>query len=296
MKLSLRSGIFYALAAPVLYGVGIPISKVLLTLTDPWMLTGLLQLGASLGLLGVYLIRPRPVGDLNLQPQDWRWFGPAILIGGIFASVLMFEGLNHTSAASTSLLLNLEGVFTAVIAWIFFGDLFSWRVAWGLVAITLGSVLLSGGGEISWGALPILLACMAWATSSNLSQRIAMRDPVQVVMIRCAIAGLANTILAFVHGSTAPTLATAALIGGIGFFSEGLVVLCYFMALRRVGAARTGTFFALAPFIGTVVAVVVLGEPVTLPLVLAAGLMVLGVGYCLQENLHKPETLQKCNP
>jgi drug/metabolite transporter (DMT)-like permease len=282
----LSPGVLLALAAPLLYGLGIPLSKVLLQQISPWLLIGLSQLGSGVGLGVIYVFRS-PHGNF-LRGKDWLWFGGAIFFGAGCASVLMMYGLNQTPATTTSLLLNLEGVFTALVAWSFFKDAFSWRIAGGLLIITLGGVVLAVGNGLEqgslWGEVALVGACFCWALSSNLSQKVAHRDPLFIVLVRSVIAGTVNTCLAWRMGAVFPDPWLMAQAGLVGLCTDGCVVLLYVMALREIGAARTGTFFSLAPFVGAVCSVLLLHESVTLPLLGAGTLMLAGLWICLGEQ------------
>lgn len=287
-----RSGALFAVAAPLLYGASIPFNKLLLAGADPWMLCGLLQLGAGAGLGVLMMIRSRygrPEAEKNfLRRADWPWFGGSILMGGVLGSVLLLLGIGITPAATAALLLNLEGIFTALIAWFVFKERFSWRSASGLGIIALGgAVLCSWGAGVQpafyWGAAAIVGACFGWAVSSNLTQKISGRDPVQISTLRALLAGSANVLFALALGNRFPALPTVAAAAALGFLSDGIAVLCYVIALHKLGAARTGTYFSLAPFVGAFVAVL-LGETPTLSLLLAAALMFLGLWICLSER------------
>lgn len=284
-----RSGSFFALATALCFGISVPLSKLLLDEISPWMLAGILYLGGGIGLLPIYYLRnlqsaPRD----SLRAQDWGWLGASILAGGVTAPVLLTIGLTTTPATVGSLLLNFEGVFTALLAWTIFRE--RWRLQFflGIVAITSGGIVLSYTEHISmglsWGALAILGTCLAWAMDSNLTNIVADRDPLQIALYKSGIAGLINIAIATAIGQTLPPLPT--LIGAlvIGFISSGVTYVCFVQALRQLGAAQTGAYFALSPFVGATISVLFLGEQITQVLVISAILMAVGVGLCLQEQ------------
>lgn len=284
-------GVGFAIAAPLLYSTLVPLSKIFLRQVDAWMLAGLLDLGAGLGMVMVYLLREavrrRPIKN-GLAEGDWRWFGASIFAGGLLGPVLQTYGIAHSMAASASLLLNLEGVFTGLIAWIIFKEPFNKRVAWGLATITSGSVILIGAGEsmfkFSLGSLAVVGACLGWATASNLTHKISNRDPIQLVMLKTCVTGSLNVAFALAIGNTLPVLSVLGAIALTGFLCIGLTFLCYIMALRHVGTSRTGAFFSLFPFSGAILAIFILGEPVTPNLLVAGGLMAFGVCFCLNKQ------------
>ncbi len=284
-----RSGSIFALTTALCFGLSVPLSKLLLDEIEPWMLAGILYLGGGLGLLPIYYLRNlRSLPKNSLRQKDWGWLGASILAGGVTAPVLLTIGLTTTSATVGSLLLNFEGVFTALLAWTVFKEPWRSQVFLGIVAITSGGIVLSYTEHInvglSWGALAILGTCGAWAMDSNLTNKIATRDPFQIALLKSGIAGLINVAIAFSLGQTPPPLHTLLGALAIGFISSGLTYVCFVQALRQLGAAQTGAYFALSPFVGATISVLFLGEQITQVLVISAILMAVGVGLCLQEK------------
>jgi len=282
-----RSGSIFALTTALCFGLSVPLSKLLLDEIEPWMLAGILYLGGGLGLLPIYYLRNllHPSTE-SLRRKDWGWLGASILAGGLTAPVLLTIGLTTTSATVGSLLLNFEGVFTALLAWTVFGERWRSQVFLGIVAITSGGIVLSYTEHInvglSWGALAILGTCGAWAMDSNLTNKIATRDPFQIALIKSGIAGLINVAIASSIGQTLPPLPTLLGALAVGFISSGLTYVCFVQALRQLGAAQTGAYFALSPFVGATISILFLGEQITQVLVISAILMAIGVGLCLQ--------------
>ena len=284
-----RSGSIFALATALCFGLSVPLSKLLLDEIEPWMLAGILYLGGGLGLLPIYYLRnKRSLPKNSLRQKDWGWLGASILAGGVTAPVLLTIGLSTTSATVGSLLLNFEGVFTALLAWTVFKEPWRSQVFLGIVAITSGGIILSYTEHtnvgLSWGALAILGTCGAWAMDSNLTNKIATRDPFQIALLKSGIAGLINVAIAFFIGQTLPALPTLLAALAVGFISSGLTYVCFVQALRQLGAAQTGAYFALSPFVGATISVFFLGEQITQVLVISAVLMAVGVGLCLQEK------------
>lgn len=282
-----RSGSIFALATALCFGLSVPLSKLLLDEIEPWMLAGILYLGGGLGLLPIYYLRNlRSLPKNSLRQKDWGWLGASILAGGVTAPVLLTIGLTTTSATVGSLLLNFEGVFTALLAWTVFKEPWRSQVFLGIVAITSGGIILSYTEHtnvgLSWGALAILGTCLSWAMDSNLTNKIATRDPFQIALLKSGIAGLINVAIAFFIGQTLPPLPTLLAALTVGFISSGLTYVCFVQALRQLGAAQTGAYFALSPFVGATISVLFLGEQITQVLVISAVLMAVGVGLCLQ--------------
>jgi len=200
---------------------------------------------------------------------------------------LLMLGLSVTPAATASLLLNLEGLATMAIAWAIFRENVDWRLLTGAAAILAGAAVLSWQGSadgIGWGALAIGGACLAWGIDNNLTRRLSAADPVQIALFKGLAAGAVNLALALAAGARLPQMGQ---IGGaalIGFFGYGVSLVLFVMALRRLGAARTGAYFSTAPFLGAALAVAMLGEPLTWQLCVAGLLMAAGVALHLAER------------
>lgn len=279
-----------AILSAALFGASTPFAKLLLGAgLDPWPLAGLLYLGSGIGLGIVALIRwgrGRLRAEAPLRRRDLPWLALVVLSGGAIGPVLLMLGLRATTAAAASLLLNLEGLATMAIAWLMFRENVDRRLLVGAAAILGGAVLLSwqGGPEgLGWGAMAIAGACLAWGIDNNLTRRLSAADPVQIALIKGIAAGAVNLALAVAAGARLPE---AAAIGGaavIGFLGYGVSLVLFVLALRHLGAARTGAYFSTAPFIGAVLAVAMLGEPVSAQLVAAGGLMAVGLYLHLSE-------------
>jgi drug/metabolite transporter (DMT)-like permease len=281
-----RRGIVYALASAALFGVSAPLAKILLGDVSPWLLAGLLYLGSGLGL---GLLRPLlPRDEAALQRSDWPWLGAAILFGGVIGPVLLMFGLAGGGAGTTSLLLNLESVLTLAIAWIVFRENVDRRLMVGAAAIVAGAVILSWPSAVSRAsivsALAIAGACLAWAIDNNLTRKVSGADPTQIAMLKGLIAGTVNTAIAFALGASVPGVGAIAAAALLGFFSYGISLTAFVIALRHLGTARTGAYYALAPFIGAGAAILLLHEPITLPFVAGGILMAIGLWLHLTER------------
>jgi drug/metabolite transporter (DMT)-like permease len=283
----LQSGVFYAITAAILFGASTPLSKTLLGQTTPWMLAGLLYLGSGLGLLVIRSLK-KPSTEAHLKRVDWLWLSGAILSGGIVAPVLMMFGLAHTQSAVASLLLNLEGVLTALIAWFIFREHFDRRIAIGMGVITAGSVLLSWQGRPdfagNWGFMAIIAACLGWAIDNNLTRKVSATDPMQIAILKGCVAGIVNIAIALTIGDQFPNFVSIGAIGLVGFFGYGISLVLFVLALRHIGTSRTGAYFAIAPFVGAAIAILFLKEPITTNLLIAIGLMAIGVWLHLTED------------
>ena len=275
-----------ALLAAALFGASAPLAKALLTGVGPWMLAGLLYLGSGLGLMLLRFVRRSP--SARLERGEWPWLAGAVLAGGVVGPVLLMFGLSGMPASGASLLLNAEGVFTALLAWFAFKENFDRRIALGMVAIVAGAVVLSWPGEARigsvWPALAVLGACLAWGLDNNLTRKVSLADATWVAMVKGLAAGSVNLVIALTLGASLP--APGALLGSavLGFFAYGISLTLFVVALRYLGTARTGAYFSVAPFFGAALAVAWLGEPVTPGLLLAGALMAAGVWLHLTER------------
>lgn len=283
-------GIATALIAALLFGASPPLAKLLLVHTNPWLLAALLYLGSGLGLL--LLRRLWRVPAVSLPGLEWGWLAGAILAGGVVAPVLLLLGLARMPASGASLLLNAEGVFTAFLAWFVFHENFDRRVALGMVTIVAGALVLSWPGEASFAgsqaALLVLSACLAWAVDNNLTRKVSLADASFIAMTKGLAAGATNLALALaLHAPwPAPGIVTGALF--LGLASYGASLILFVVALRHLGTARTGAYFSVAPFLGTLLAIALLQEPITPQLTLAGALMLLGVWLHLTERHEHP--------
>jgi len=284
-------GAAQALAAAALFGASTPLAKRLLDDVHPVMLAGLLYLGSGLGLSLLKLARGwtgRGDGEATLRRADWPWLGLAVLAGGVVAPVLLMLGLARSGAASTALLLNLEAVLTALLAWSAFGEPVDRRIAAGMLAIVAGGAALASGegwsaGDLA-GPLAVAGACLAWAVDNNATRRVSAADPLTTGLLKGWVAGAANTGLAMGLGAGLPGAGALAGALAVGAVAYGISLVLFVLALRHIGAARTGAYFSIAPFVGAAAAVGALHERVTLQLLGAGALMALGVYLHLTER------------
>ena len=292
------AGVTAALASALLFGLTTPIAKQLLSGTQPFLIAGLLYLGSGIGVSALRLIRDRGWAPTGLKARDWPWAFLSTLVGGVVAPVLLMTGLAHADAASASLLLNLEVVFTAVLAWLVFGEPAGARVVVGLLAIFAGGLVLVGPAEISTSAglgpgVAIAAACFCWAVDNNLTRRISAADARVLTAIKGLVAGVTNTGLSFVLGASLPLPSHVMATLALGFLGYGLSLVLFIVALRQLGTARTGAYFATAPFIGAGASILLYGQPAGVAFWLAAGCMAAGVWLHVtehheHEHVHEP--------
>jgi len=290
-------GVIAALTAAFLFGASTPLAKWLLRHIDSWLLAGLLYLGSGLG-LGVYLLIRRGL-NVKFRANEWLWFAGGIAAGGIAAPVLLLWGLSRMPAAGASLLLNAEGVFTALLAWFVFRENFDRRLMLGMFFIVAGAAILGWPGDRArFDSLPpilaILGACLAWGLDNNFTRYVAHADAVWIAAVKGMAAGTVNLGLAFSQGATWPPLLELGAALALGLCAYGVSLILFVVGLRRLGTARTGAYFSVSPFFGAAIAVAVLGEAVSVQLMAAGVLMALGVFIHLSEqhrHLHIHEAI-----
>lgn len=280
-----QSGVPAALAAALLFGAGTPLAKWLLGSISPWLLAGLLYIGSGLGLTLYRRLVHAPA--VRLPRNEVLWFAGAILAGGIVGPVLLMIGLTGMPASGASLLLNAEGIFTALLAWFAFKENFDRRIALGMALIVVGAAVLSWPGEARfaglWPTLAVLGACFSWGIDNNLTRKISLTDATWIASVKGLVSGIVNLILAFSLGAAVPTLSNGLGAMGVGFFAYGVSLALFVVGLRHLGTARTGAYFSVAPFFGALLALL-MGEAVTLPLLIAGAMMALGTWLHLTER------------
>jgi drug/metabolite transporter (DMT)-like permease len=295
---NIRRGGIFAIAAAVLFGLSTPAAKAIVGSVDPLLLAGLLYLGSGVGLAGIIGLGGQHGG--RLKQADLPWLFATVIFGGALGPALLMWGLTQTGGSTASLLLTLEGVFTALIAWIVFREPFNRRIGFGMAAIFAGAALIAlrtpsaHGGLL--GNLAVAGACLCWAIDNNCTSKIADVDALTLASIKGVVAGAANVTLALAMGSFLPSPALAAASAMLGFFGYGLSLVLFVLALREIGAARTGAYFSTAPFIGAVIGLIALSEPLTVGLVGAGLLMGFGVYLHLTEAHPTERAVRKGSP
>jgi drug/metabolite transporter (DMT)-like permease len=246
----------------------------------------LLYAGAA---LVAWALKQPAAKEAGLRRSDWPRLLAMAGSGAVIGPVALVWGLQHTSGSSASLMLTLEAVFTAVLAWRWYGETLDKRVILAVVLMLLGGAVLvveqGALGQVQlWGLLAVLLATAAWGVDNTLSRGVADRDPGQVVLAKAALGTTFTFTLALVLAESVPSIMSALGLVLVGATGYGLSLRFYLLAQRSFGAARTGSVFAFAPFIGALGAFA-LGDRSGSWLMITAGcLMLLGVVLHLMEN------------
>jgi drug/metabolite transporter (DMT)-like permease len=290
---------FTALLAAALFGATTPLAKTLLGSLSPFMVAGLFYLGSGVGLaVGTLVQRLRRTmkdrhNECRIQVAEIPWLLGAIAAGGVAGPALLMLGLSTTPAATSSLLLNLEGVFTAVIAWVVFRENVDLQIFLGMVAIVAGGVVLSwqpGAVGVSVGALLVVGACIAWAIDNNLTRKVSTNDAMVIACLKGLVAGPVNLSIAFGLGAHLPGAGKIAAAMITGFAGYGVSLVLFVVALRNLGTARTGAYFSVAPIFGIALSLILWPELPSPLFWVAAALMAVGIWLHIRERHEHPHT------
>jgi drug/metabolite transporter (DMT)-like permease len=288
------NGIAYALGAAALFGVSTPAAKLLLRDLSPLMLSALLYLGAAIA-LSAYRFLAIESREPPITRRDIPAIGGIIFFGGILGPILMFFGLQRLSALTVSLLLNLEGPFTALIAVGLLREHLDRREMFAAAIVMVGGALVGfqpGHVGGSWiGALQITAACLSWGIDNNLTQRVSSRDPVAIARIKTLAAGSCVLVIALWQGNREmPDALVLVCAGAVGALCYGLSIVLAVKALRALGAAREAAYFATAPFVGALVSTFLFRELPNLLELVGATVMIVGVvGLLRERHSHRHE-------
>ena len=289
---SRRAGLAAALGAAFFFGISAPFSKLLLGSVSPSMLAGLLYMGSFLGLTLLSLFRrpPSPEGarEAALRGKDFLYLAGSILAGGIAAPLFLLYGLAVTDASVASLLLNIEGVLTVLLAALIFREHVGKSIlASAAVMLAAGSILAyapgPGGWHIRTGSLLVAASALMWAFDNNITRELSHRDPFVIARLKGLAAGVTNMAVAFAAGAALPQLPSIAGSLILGALSYGCSLVFFIYALRNLGTSRTSTCFGAAPFIGVLVSITLFGESLTAQIVTASALMLLGIWLIMRE-------------
>lgn len=276
-----KIGIIFAITAALLYALSTPISKILLNYISPTFMAGFLYLGAGFGML--FLIGIKKATNKNIK-QNFRLCDLPYIIGMILldtaAPILLMIGLSSSNAESVSLLNNFEIVATAVIALLFFKEKISFRLFLGIILVTSSCVLLSFDNltnlQFSYGSIFVLLACLCWGLENNCTRKLSNHSPTVLVSIKGIFAGLISLIIAFILNEKITNIWSIIVALILGFVAFGLSIFFYIYAQRYLGASKTSTFYAFAPFISVALSFIIFTTHVHYIFWVALVLMILG--------------------
>ena len=282
MKNSKRLGIFFAILAAALYAINSPFSKLLLDYMPSTLMAGFLYLGAGLGMAVIAAVKKaarRRSTEEKLTRAELP-YTVAMVVLDIAAPIFLLLGLSMTTAANASLLNNFEIVATAMIALMVFKEKISLRLWFGIGFVTASCLLLSFEGsdalKFSYGSLFILLACLCWGIENNCTRRLSAKDPLEIVLIKGIFSGTGSVVIGLCLGERLTSFWSVLGVLGVGFVAYGLSIFFYVYAQRLLGAARTSAYYAIAPFIGTLLSLLIFRGMPHYTYFIALALMIVG--------------------
>lgn len=282
MKTTQTHGIALAILAAALYAVNSPFSKLLLDYMPPTLMAGVLYLGAGVGMGVMALCRRGGAHAADSKPLTVRElpYTLAMIVLDIAAPIFLLVGLSNTTAANASLLNNFEIVATAIIALAVFREAISPRLWAGIVFVTLSCAVLSfediSAFRFSAGSLFVLLACVCWGVENNCTRRLSDCDPLLIVLLKGIFSGGSSAVIGFCIGERPAAWWSIPAVLGVGFVAYGLSIFFYVYAQRTLGAARTSAYYAVAPFIGTLLSLLIFREMPPVTYFVALALMIVG--------------------
>ena len=287
---AVKTGIFLAILAAALYAVNSPLSKILLEYMPSTLMAGFLYVGAGLGMGIIAIIRKarkKEKTEAHLTKKELP-FTIAMIVLDIAAPICLLFGLKSTTAANASLLNNFEIVATAIIALVVFKEKISLRLWLGIILVTVSCAILSVEDitqlQFSYGSLFVLLACVCWGVENNCTRKISSKDPFEIVLLKGIFSGLGSIIIGLCMGEKVTVLWSVFAVLGVGFVAYGLSIFFYVYAQRLLGAARTSAYYAVAPFIGTLLSLAIFRELPKYTYFIALGVMVVGAWLCSQDK------------
>ena len=290
MKKTATTGILLAILAAALYAINSPFSKLLLDYMPSTLMAGFLYIGAGLGMGVIALIRKvkkTERAEEKITKADLP-YTLAMIFLDIAAPIFLLLGLSHTTAANASLLNNFEIVATAMIALMIFKERISPRLWIGILFVTASCVLLSfediSSLTFSIGSLFILLACVCWGIENNCTRKLSEKDPLEIVLLKGIFSGLGSVIIGLCLGERIEVLWSIFAVLGVGFVAYGLSIFFYVYAQRMLGAARTSAYYAVAPFIGTLLSLLIFRDVPQYIFFIALGLMIIGAWLCSNDE------------
>lgn len=287
---SIKTGIFLAVLAAAFYAINSPFSKILLDYMPSTLMAGFLYIGAGIGMGAIALIRKlrrTECAEVKLTGKELPYTIAMILLD-IAAPICLLFGLKSTSAANASLLNNFEIVATAIVALAVFKEKISMRLWFGILFVTLACALLSfedlTSFRFSFGSLFILVACVCWGLENNCTKKISSKDPLQIVLLKGIFSGTGSIIIGLLFGERITVFWSIFAVLGVGFVAYGLSIFFYVYAQRILGAARTSAYYAIAPFIGSLLSLAIFREMPHYTYFVALGIMAIGAWLSSQDK------------
>lgn len=286
-----KVAIFFAILAAALYAINVPISKLLIAEVNPVMLAGFLYLGAGVG-MGMLLIYKKKNNKLlqeqRLDKKDFPYVIAMVMLD-IAAPIFLMLGIANTTSANASLLNNFEVVATSIIALVFFKEKISKRLWCGIWLVVVASTILGFEGDASFhfniGSAFVLGACFCWGVENNCTRSISNKSSEEIVSIKGIFSGMGSIVIAMFIREAFPSPIYMLTIMTLGFVTYGLSINFYILAQKALGAAKTSAFYAVAPFIGVGVSLIVLGEKPTARFYFALAIMIVSTLLMIKDTL-----------
>lgn len=287
---NMKKGIAFAILAAALYAINAPFSKILLNFMSPTLMAGFLYIGAGVGMAAIAIIRKAnksEVKESKLTKAELP-YTIAMIILDIAAPIFLLFGLNATTAANASLLNNFEIVATAIIALVVFKEKISVRLWVGILFVTLSCGILSfediSSLQFSYGSILVLLAAVCWGFENNCTRKISTKDPMQIVLLKGIFSGMGSIIIGLCIGERIEALWSIIAVLAIGFVAYGLSIYSYVYAQRLLGAARTSAYYAVAPFIASILSIIIFRVRPERTYFIALMLMIIGAWFSSQDK------------
>lgn len=290
MKKTNTIGIFLAILAAALYAINSPFSKLLLDYMPSTLMAGFLYLGAGLGMGAVALVRKiskKERTEEKITRADLPYTLMMILLD-IAAPIFLLLGLSYTTAANASLLNNFEIVATALIALMIFGEKISARLWFGIAFVFASCALLSfediSSLRFSVGSVFILIACLCWGIENNCTRRLSSKDPLEIVLLKGIFSGTGSVIIGFIIGERITHVWSIFAVLAVGCVAYGFSIFVYVYAQRMLGAARTSAYYAISPFVGVLLSLVIFRSLPPYTFFTALVLMAVGAWLCSSDK------------
>ena len=285
--------VLFAIMAAILYGFSSPLSKLLLVKLSPYFMASLLYFGAGIGMFFVNLfnnrLRKDTIKESKLSKIDLPYTIGMILLD-ILAPILLMVGLTYSNASSVSLLNNFEIVATTSIAMIFFKETIGKRMGFAILFIVVAGIILSfediNQFQLSVGSLFVIGASICWGLENNFTRKLSIKNPLQIVVVKGLGSGLGSLLITILLKQYATDWIYILYALLLGFVAYGMSLFLYIRSQREIGATRTATFYAAAPFVGVLLSLTIIGEAITIPFLIALAVMLFGTYLAVSENRH----------
>jgi len=282
MKPNEKKSVFYAITAAFLYAFSSPFSKIFLKNVSPTMMAAFLYLGAGTGIFLMNILTKKFPSEKPLTKKEFPYALGMILLD-IAAPIFLMIGLSKTSAANVSLLNNFEIVSTSIIALFIFREKISKKLWTAIILVTASTMLLSFENSeslsFSFGSLFVILACISWGFENNFTRKMSQKNPMQIVILKGLFSGLGSFIIALSVKEHIPQIKYIFGVMILGFIAYGLSIFFYVYAQRTLGAAKTSTYYAVAPFIGSFLSLIIFRELPSATFIIALIIMIIGTYF-----------------